>query len=194
MIIGVTGGIGAGKSTVSKEFENLGAFVIDADEISRRQTEKGEECYSEIVRTFGEEILLETGEINRKFLAKIVFSDEKQLEILNKITHKFVKNHIKRLISQNSDKIIVLDVPLLFSPDFDVKCDATVAVLADIDKRLERVKLRSNMTEEEFYSRVKNQPSDAVLKEKTTYQIVNNDLDEMKKQVREIFDKIKETD
>ena len=95
MIIGVTGGIGAGKSTVSKEFEKLGAFVIDADEISRKQSKKGEECYFEIVETFGRKILLETGEINRKFLAKIVFSDEKQLEILNKITHKFVKKDKK---------------------------------------------------------------------------------------------------
>ncbi len=194
MIIGVTGGIGAGKSTVSKEFEKLGAFVIDADEISRKQSKKGEECYFEIVETFGREILLETGEINRKFLAKIVFSDEKQLEILNKITHKFVKKDIKRLISQNSDKIIVLDVPLLFSPDFDVKCDVTVAVTADLELKKQRVQSRSNMTEEEFFSRVKNQLSDADLRERTTYEIVNNDLSEMQKQVKEIFDKIKEMD
>ena len=193
MIIGITGGIGAGKSTVSKEFENLGAFVIDADEISRNRTKKGDECYFEIVEAFGREILLETGEINRKFLAKIVFSDEKKLEILNKITHKFVKEDIKRLISQNSDKIIVMDVPLLFSPDFDVKCDETVLVTADLETRKQRVMKRSNMTEDEFLSRVKNQPSDAVLRGKTTYEIVNNDLIEMKKQVKKIFDRIKET-
>ena len=190
-------------SHISRALNSLGIKVTRMLSIGDDQNEIISSLTKELQDN---EIVITTGglgptkdDITKAALGKLSFSqqnktDEKQLEILNKITHKFVKNHIKRLIYQNSDRIIVLDVPLLFAPDFDVKCDVTLAVIADMDKRFERVKKRSNMTEEEFYSRVKNQPSDAVLKEKTTYCIVNNDLDEMKKQVREIFDKIKETD
>ena len=89
-IIGVTGGIGAGKSTVSKMFSQLGADIVDADEIARAVTKKEGRAFSEIISFFGKEILSESGEIDRKKLAGIVFSDKEKLVALNEITHKYV--------------------------------------------------------------------------------------------------------
>ena len=89
-IIGVTGGIGSGKSTVSGMFRQFGAEVIDADEISRNVAKKTGSAFCEIVENFGEEILLENGEIDRKRLGQIVFSDKNRLQVLNEIIHKYV--------------------------------------------------------------------------------------------------------
>ena len=89
-IIGITGGIGSGKTTVGKMFESFGAEVIDADEISREVTKKDGAAYAEIVSFFGDEILLADKELNRKAISDIVFKDKKSLEMLNKITHKHI--------------------------------------------------------------------------------------------------------
>ena len=115
MIIGVTGGIGSGKSTVSKMLIEFGAVIIDADQIAREVVTSGKPALKEISITFGDGILKQNGELNRAALADIVFSDKDKLETLNKIIHKYVNSEIKSVLREyqvKNIKLIVLDVPI----------------------------------------------------------------------------------
>ncbi len=190
-IIGVTGGIGSGKSTVSSMFRQLGADVIDADEISRAITKKNGSAFDEIVSNFGEEILLENGEIDRKKLGQIVFSDKNKLEVLNEITHKYIFIEMEKRIRESKAEIIILDVPLLFSKDFRIKYDYSVGVTANVSERIKRVKSRDGLTEDEILSRINNQISDKELEEKADFIIENNDYDKTLKSVEQILKIVK---
>lgn len=189
-IIGVTGGIGAGKSTVCKEFERLGATVIDADKIAREVLLQNGGAYGETVEFFGKDILFENGDINRKKLAQLVFSDKDKLEMLNKITHKYIFEEMNKQINSAKSQVVVLDVPLLFSSDFPIFCDLKVAVLADKIIRIDRVMKRDNATAKEVKERIKNQISDDKYREMADICIINNDLDETKQQIKEIYESV----
>ena len=156
-IIGITGGTGAGKSVLSAEFKRLGAEVVDTDEISRRITKKDGLAFSEIVDTFGREILKKDGEIDRKALGKIVFRDKKSLALLEKITHKHIFSEMNDRIKCSKKKVVVLDVPLLFQCDFPIKCDLTISVIASDDLRIKRIMERDKISEDAALSRMKNQ-------------------------------------
>ena len=189
-IIGVTGGIGSGKTTVSSMFASFGAEIVDADEIARAVTKSGGAAYKEIIDAFGEEILLPDGEINRKALGKIVFQDKKSLELLNKITHKYVFEEIKRRIETSLAQVVVLDVPLLFSSDFPFECDLTVGVIADKEERIKRVEKRDGLSREEILKRIENQISDESLRQKADVIIENNSYDAAKFEVENIIKRI----
>ena len=159
-IIGITGGTGAGKSAVSAELEKLGAKVIDADRISRQVTAKDGLAFSEIIESFGKCVLAENGEIDRKKLGSIVFSDNEKLALLEKITHKHIFDEMKRQLDGCLADIAVLDVPLLFSSEFPFACDVTVAVVADVEIRVSRIMKRDNITRDAALLRIKNQLTD----------------------------------
>lgn len=159
-IIGITGGSGAGKSTVCAELKKRGALIIDADKISREVSARGGAAFDEIVGAFGEEIL-SGGEIDRKRLGGIVFADREKLDTLNKITHKHIFAEMKRQLSGCRAAVAVLDVPLLFQDDFPIKCDLTVAVTAPHDVRIERIMRRDGIDRGAAEARLKNQISDA---------------------------------
>ncbi len=159
-IIGVTGGTGSGKSLLAHELVKCGATVIDADKISRQVSKSGGKAFDEIVLAFGSGILTSDGEINRKALSKIVFNDTDKLKLLENITHKHIFNEMKKQLDCCKTKIVVLDVPLLFSCNFPIKCDVTVAVTADLDARLKRIMERDNISLEMAKARIKNQLCD----------------------------------
>ena len=190
-IIGVTGGIGSGKSTVSSMFRQFGADVIDADEISRNVAKKSGSAFCEIVQSFGEKILSESGEIDRKKLGQIVFSDKKKLAVLNEITHKYVFVEMEKQIKASKAEIIILDVPLLFSNDFILKYDYSVGVTANISERIKRVKSRDGLSEDEILTRMENQISDKELEEKADFIIENNDYNKTLKNVEQILKIVK---
>lgn len=190
-IIGVTGGIGSGKSTVSTMFRQFGAEIIDADEISRNVAKKDGSAFCEVVKSFGEEILMENGEIDRKKLGQIVFSDKNKLEVLNEIIHKYVFIEMEKRIRESKAEIIILDVPLLFSNDFKLKYDYSVGVTANISERIRRVKIRDGLTEDEILARINNQISDKELEKKADFIIENNDYDKTLKSVEQILKIVK---
>lgn len=159
-IIGITGGMGAGKSVVSAELEKLGAKVIDADRISRQVTAKDGLAFSEIIESFGNGILAGNGELDRKKLGEIVFSDTEKLALLEKITHKHIFDEMKRQLDSCIVEVAVLDVPLLFSSEFPFVCDVTVAVVADAEMRVSRIMKRDNITRDAALLRIKNQLTD----------------------------------
>ncbi|MBE7011054.1 MAG: dephospho-CoA kinase [Ruminococcaceae bacterium] len=190
-VIGITGGIGAGKSTVCAEFEKYGVFVVDADKISRQVTAKNGAAYGEIADYFGKSVIMENGEINRKKLAEIVFSDSNELEMLNRITHKHIFSEMRKAIDLSESDIILLDVPLLFSSDFDIECDLKIAVIADLESRINRVMKRDNTDRESVISRIKVQLSDDEFKRCADLCIYNDSSEEMQKQVKNIIESVR---
>lgn len=190
-IIGITGGIGAGKSTVCEEFKKYGAYIIDADKISHQVTAKNGSAYAEIVDCFGSVILKHDGEIDRKKLAGIVFSDKNKLEKLNYITHKHIFKKMREQIALSDSQLIILDVPLLFSSDFDIKCDYKIAIIANLQERIKRVMYRDGISRADVLKRINAQLSDEELKKKADMCIENNSFENMRNQVSLIVEKIK---
>ncbi|ABN52119.1 MAG TPA: dephospho-CoA kinase [Hungateiclostridium thermocellum] len=160
--IGVTGGIGSGKSTVSKILADLGAQIIDADVIARDVILKGHEAYQEIVDYFGSQILLPDGEIDRKKLAGEVFNNKDKLEILNGITHKHVAQIIieRHEILKKTGKTIVIDAPIPIKHGFLDIVDEVWVVVADRETRIKRVMKRSGFSYEQVLERINAQLSD----------------------------------
>ncbi|MHB8062313.1 MAG: dephospho-CoA kinase [Ruminiclostridium sp.] len=160
LVLGITGGIGSGKSTVSHILEELGAVVIDADAISIQVVMPGEKALKELTDEFGEDILNDCGQLNRKLLAEEVFNDKKRLQILNSIVHKYVANRIKDNVREQllkKTKVIVIDAPIPIKIGFLDLCDQVWTVAASMELRIDRVMKRNGMTYEEAVSRIKSQ-------------------------------------
>lgn len=192
-VLGITGGIGAGKSTVTAILSALGGTVIDADVIAREVMEPTGSAYGDVVETFGREILQEDGQIHRKKLASLVFGDKKKLDCLNQLTHPRVMEEMQRQIDGAETELVCLDVPLLFSCQFTLTCDATLAVIAPYEVRIARVMERDGCTREQVEERIRQQLPDEVLREKADYWIENNgNFADLKKKVAEVVKKVME--
>lgn len=191
MIIGLTGGIASGKSTVSKVLKDLGAYIIDADIIARKVVVKGRKAYNKIVQSFGEEILLENGELNRKKLGDIVFSDKDKLDLLNRITHPEIISGIDEEISSvkaNGYTVIVLDAAILLELGLQNMVDSVWLVIVSQETQVKRLMERDKLTVEEAKSRINSQLKN---EEKIKYanQIINNEksIEEVKADVISLF-------
>lgn len=160
LTVGLTGGIASGKSTVSSLLIEKGYTVIDADIEARLAVEKGEEAYQEIVRHFGERVLLKDGSIDRAELGSIIFHDEKERKALNSIVHPAVRKRMtakkEQAISRN-EQLIILDIPLLFESKLQYMCDKTLLVYADEDIQLQRLMQRNQLSEKEAMARIRSQ-------------------------------------
>ena len=160
-VIGITGGIGAGKSTVSGYLASLGYPVFDADEVSRGLTAAGSPVVDELAETFGEEILVRKGVLSREKLAEIVFSDpDKNRKLMQIVTMK-VREAGQKWISDYRKKekydIIILDIPLLFETGSEDLCDAVWFITADDEVRRRRVMERDGVTAEQVELRMRSQ-------------------------------------
>ncbi len=179
IILGVTGGIGSGKSTVSSILKELGAVVIDADVISREVVEPGKMALDELTQEFGKDILDDWGQLNRKELAARVFNDVNKLRILNSIVHKYVVQKIQQNVEEQllkQTKIIVIDAPIPIKNGFLDLCDEVWTVFAQMEIRVERIMNRNGMTYEEAVSRIKSQVSDEEYLS-IANKVINNDDD-----------------
>ncbi|WP_141431998.1 dephospho-CoA kinase [Bacillus sp. 03113] len=168
LVIGLTGGIASGKSTVSNMLKDRGITVIDADVEARLAVEKGEEAYKAIVHHFGSEILLPDGSINRSKLGAIIFSDQRKRKVLNDIVHPVVRKKMlqkKEQSIQQGESIVILDIPLLFESGLTNLVDKTILVYVDEEKQIERLMNRNHFSKEEALARIHSQFS---LKEKRT--------------------------
>jgi dephospho-CoA kinase len=160
VVLGVTGGIGSGKSTVSSILEDMGAVIIDADIISRQVVMPGEKALEELTETFGNDILDESGQLKRKRLAEIVFNDTERLQILNNILHKYVSDRIKNNVKEQllkKTKVIVIDAPIPIKTGFLDLCHQVWTVTADKELRIKRIMERNGMTYDEALSRINSQ-------------------------------------
>lgn len=178
MIIGLTGGIASGKSTVSTMIKDLGIPVIDADVIAREVVEKGEEAYQEIVAFFGPDILTDEGYLDRKKLGSIVFNNEKKRLVLNDIVHPAIRKRMLQKVDEfkeKGNKVIVLDIPLLFESKLTYMVEKIILVYVDQDVQRERLKKRDQFSEAEIDARIKAQMP---LKEKINLsdELINNNV------------------
>lgn len=196
-IIGLTGGIGTGKSTVSDYLRKNGCMIIDADEISRKMTAKGAPALAVIKKTFGDRYVSADGELDRKALGDLVFGDSEKLGILqNIITEKVIdeiKCRLKTLSDTKYDGIIVLDAPLLYECNMDDIADENWLVKSDNEVRIERVAARDNLTRDQIMARIDNQMSQREKEKRSDYIIDNSGtLDELYKQIDSLLERIRD--
>lgn len=193
-VLGLTGGTGAGKSAAAGIFRDLGAYIIDADEISRGILNTGSPAYSETVNRFGQGILEPGGGINRKALGGIVFSDPAELEALNQITHKYIFRDMRERLKTGEAQsgLTVLDVPLLFSADFDIRYDKSAAVIADTGVRLRRITERDGIDRAQAVSRINAQLSNEELRRRADYIIENNtdNIGDLRHKVKSLYERL----
>ena len=159
-ILGLTGGIASGKSTVSAYLAQNGALIIDADLIARQVVAKKSSGLKQIVAKFGEEILTASGELDRKKLGKLVFSNKDLLKNLTDITGPLIRAEILREIEAAKKaqvKLVVLDIPLLFEAGYQTLCDKVMVVTIPSKLQLERVMKRDNLSAAEARKRIANQ-------------------------------------
>jgi len=153
-IIGLTGGIATGKSTVAKMLTNRGYEVIDADEIVHKLQAKKSPLLKEISKAFGSTVLNENGSLNREKLGQMIFNDEKKRSLLDSIVHPAVRAEFERKIQLVQSDILFLDVPLLFESGFDDLADVTLVINASVEVQLERLMLRNGLSHQEARARI----------------------------------------
>ncbi|HHT7225507.1 dephospho-CoA kinase [Bacillus thuringiensis] len=177
VVIGLTGGIASGKSTVSEMFRELSIPVIDADIIAREVVERGKPAYNKIVEVFGAEVLQQDGELDRPKLGSIVFYNEEKRLQLNKIVHPAVReemNRQKEMYIKEGMQAIVLDIPLLFESKLTSLVDRILVVAVTPDTQLERLMKRNGFSEDEATARIQSQMPLAE-KVKNADEVINND-------------------
>lgn len=162
IIIGLTGGIASGKSTVSKKLARLGAAIIDADCIAREIVEPGQTAWAQIVAYFGKDILLQDGTIDRKKLGRHIFSDAEKRHKLEEITHPEIRTRIRRELAvarEAGRAVAVLDIPLLIEAGWMDMVQQLWLVYIERDIQLERLMRRDNLTAQEAEQRLAAQMS-----------------------------------
>ncbi len=160
-VIGVTGGIGSGKSTFSEMLSEHGLSVIDADELSRRSTAAGGVAIEQIRETFGDEMIAVDGAVDRKKMADLVFRDKNKIDLLSSIVHANVISEMRTAVSKEEKggaKAVVLDVPIPVKNGFLDVCDYIIVVRADDEVRVDRL-IQRGMTEDEARRRISMQMS-----------------------------------
>lgn len=189
-IIGLTGPTGAGKSTVSSFFSQHGYVVIDADTIARQAFAKDSICLAQACGVFGSDILNSDGNLNRQALAEKAFSSKENTQKLNDIVHPWIFLRVMRLCRENIDKgknKILFDAPVLFESNSDLMCDAVISVVAPEDVRMERLKKRDCLTEQQLKKRMSAQHNNDFYTSRSDYTI---DGSLPLEQVRECAEKI----
>lgn len=196
LVVGLTGGIGCGKSTVAAMLKEHGAVIIDADEIARRIVAPGLSAWRELVDEFGREILNDNGTINRKALAAKAFSDDKAAKRLNEITHPYILKEIEAQIISAANRgtnIVVLDAPLLLETPAADSVDLIIVVEAEKESCMKRLMRSGRLSYREAGERMRYQLSQAEKAGKADYIIDNNGaLEETEVQVARVWAKIVE--
>jgi len=185
-VIGLTGGIGTGKTTVSRIFSELGVPVYIADVEARRISEQPD-VQKRIINTFGDEITTPNGQVDRRKLAVQVFSNEENLKKLNAIIHPLVKQDFQQWLSQQSAPFVIREAAILFESGTNTDCDKVIVVTAPREMRIIRVMERDHISREEILARMANQWPDSQKIAMSDYVIENSDLDETRKKIFKIF-------
>ena len=178
LCIGLTGGIGAGKSTAARAFQELGASVINVDAIGHLVLERNSPEYEKIIKVFGQEIVGSDESINRSQLGAIVFNSKSQLAKLESMTHPGINKRLLKLLQDQSTKVVILDMAVLVEKplaqiDGKPLYSKVIVVEASIEHRLSRLKLRGH-TEEDALARIQSQVTDEKRREIADLVIVND--------------------
>ena len=193
MIIGLTGGIASGKSTVSNFFKELGVEIVDADIVAREISER-KATIDKICNIFGRDILDENGRIVREKLRERVFQDRELVQKLNSIIHPQVIEYFKERRERNRrDELLIFDIPLLYEAKMDTLCDKVIVVGVDRKKQIERVIQRDGSSEEVARNIIANQMSLDDKIKRANFVIMNDGtLEELKGKVLKVYKELRE--
>jgi dephospho-CoA kinase len=191
LLVGLTGNIGSGKSTVAQMLSERGATIIDSDVLARRAVEQGTPAFDKIVARWGSDVLAPDGQLDRAALRRVVFSDQEQLEELNQIVHPEVERLRTRLVDQarvRNDRIVVCDIPLLFERHMTDRFDRIILVDAHRAMRLERLVKDRGLSDTEAMDMIAAQMP-AELKRARADFIVDNDgtLTQLERRVQDVW-------
>ena len=191
LLVGLTGNIGSGKSTVTQMLSERGATIIDADVLARRAVEQGTVAFDKIVRRWGQDVLAPDGHLDRAALRRVVFADQEQLEELNQIVHPEVERLRSRLVDQarkRGDRMVVCDIPLLFERHMTDRFDRIILVDAHRALRLERLVKDRGLRETEAMEMIAAQMP-AELKRARADFVIDNDgtLTQLERRVHDVW-------
>ena len=194
-VIGLTGGIGSGKSTVSQFLAELGAIIIDADKVGHEAYQPNTDTWRELVKTFGNQILATDNTIDRKKLGTIVFSNPEELKRLNSIVHPRMFEIIKKRIEdyrRKGTKVVVLDAATLFEANWTPLVEEVWVVVADETNVIKRAMMRTALPEEQVRSRICSQMSNEE-RIKRANVVIHNDgtMADLRAKVKELWGKLK---
>jgi len=191
LIVALTGGIGSGKTMVGEIFAELGALVVDSDQLAREVVERGSKGFDLIVTEFGDEIL-KNGDLDRAALASLIFQDPKKRAKLEEITHPLIRQSFAKIISSaGSDSIIINQIPLLVESKHDYKFDHIITISVPEEIRTERL-LKRGLTLTQIDQRMKAQATDAQREVISDTVIVNNKSEqELITQVEKVWESLK---
>jgi len=190
LVVALTGGIGSGKSTVGQIFAQLGAIVIDSDQLARDVIERGSIGFNEVVAKFGDEIL-KNGEIDRQILASLIFKDPAKRSELEQITHPLIRRAFAKMVSSASpDSIVINQIPLLVESNHDYKFDHIITVSASERIRSERL-IKRGLTNDQIKQRMGAQATDQMREDIADSVIINEKNEqELTDQVEKIWEQL----
>ena len=188
-IVGLTGGIGSGKTTVAKQFMGLGIPVYIADEEAKKLMATSKIIQRKLIQLFGNEAYI-NNQLNKPYIANIIFNDKTYLQKMNAIVHPKVAQHFKKWVLKQTSPYIIKEVAILFENGGHQQCDYVITVTAPLKLRMERVLKRDNTTKENVEAIVKNQWTDAEKVKRSHFVITNTDLESTKNQVVKIHNQI----
>jgi dephospho-CoA kinase len=189
-IIGLTGGIGSGKTSIAKYFEQKGIPVYIADDRAKMVSSKPE-VVKKIITAFGNEILDNNKSISKEKLSNIVFTDKKKLQLLNSIIHPEVKKDFIEWVKMQNKPFVIKEAAILFESGSYKDCDLIITITAPIEERIKRVMLRDNISREKVLDRISNQWSDEERIKKSDFIIENTSLTAAYEQVNKILVSLK---
>ncbi len=188
--LGLTGGIGSGKSTVAKVFQELGVPVYYAD-VEAKKFLLYKDVKQQLSKLFGRKILAKDGEIDKSILADIVFTNEKELVKLNALIHPMLENDFLQWSAQNSDaKYIVKEAAILFEAGFDKSVDKILTISAAVEERIARVITRDNTSKQQVLDRISKQWTDVQREDKSDYIIHNSNGDMILEKIIKIHEEL----
>lgn len=189
--IGITGGIGSGKSTVCKIFKLLGIPIFEADAVAKELINSNSEIKTELIRLFGEGIYVPNKGIDRKKLAAIIFNDNLQLAKVNKLVHPVVRKEFKNWVKKQNTQYVIHEAAILFESGFHKMMDFTILVSAPEFQRIERAIKRDETSENQVKERMSKQLTDEQKRALATVEIKNADNDLIIPQIIKIDNQIK---
>jgi len=162
--VGLTGGIGSGKSTASKFFEKLGAFILDADKEAKNLLEKNEIVQHEVISEFGTDIINATGKVDKNKLARVAFQDVDHQRRLNSVVHPYIYDLIDKkfdkVLSDGKYDVFIIDAAMIYESGYDIHLDYIIVITAQLKNRMERALARKTLTREEILKRIEFQWSE----------------------------------
>jgi len=188
-IVGLTGGIGSGKTTIAKMFEALGVPVYYADDEAKNLMNNSIKIKNKLIDEFGNETYI-NGKLNRYFLANLIFNDKEKLFNINKIVHPEVDNHFKNWVKKQNSTYVIQENAIIFESDNQNNFDVIITVTAPKNEKIKRVITRDNSTKSKVLERMKNQLSDSFKIANSKYVIYNINLEQSKLQVQQIHSKL----